>query len=126
MTDTQIQCFLTAAKCENFTKAAQQLFVTQPVLGRHIANLEEEIGFPLFSRDRKAVRLTPYGKLLEEYLLECQRGFTALKQKMLARQRLEKNELILGTVEGQNVLLIQHQLSDDRRRKGLLKLYRFL
>ncbi len=103
MTDTQIQCFLTAAKCENFTKAATQLFVTQPVLGRHIANLEDEIGFPLFLRDRKSVRLTPYGKLLREYFIDCQRSFTEVKQKMAAHRRLENNELILGTVEGQNV-----------------------
>ena len=37
MTDTQLKCFLYAAKFENFTKAAEALYTSQPVLGRNIS-----------------------------------------------------------------------------------------
>ena len=40
----QIECFLTAAKYMNFSKAAAELYITQPVLSRRISKLESEIG----------------------------------------------------------------------------------
>lgn len=42
--------FLTVAREENFTRAAEQLHVTQPTLSRQIADLEAELGVKLFTR----------------------------------------------------------------------------
>ena len=42
--------FLAIAREENFTRAAEQLHVTQPTLSRQIADLEEELGVKLFIR----------------------------------------------------------------------------
>ena len=50
--------FLAIAREENFTKAAQQLHVTQPTLSRQIAQLEEELGVKLFVRSNHNIILT--------------------------------------------------------------------
>ena len=64
MTSQQIQYFLSAAKHLNFTKAAEEFFTSQPTVSRQVAMLEEELGFPLFHRHGKNLRLTPGGLIM--------------------------------------------------------------
>lgn len=62
-----IRYFLAVVRCKNFSKAAQQLFVTQPILTRCIRNLEEELGLPLIVRTTRSFALTEAGQLLTDY-----------------------------------------------------------
>ena len=55
--------FLVLSECLNYSKAANQLFLTQPVLSRHIHDLEESLGVKLFERDTHKVSLTSIGEL---------------------------------------------------------------
>ena len=64
MTSFQVECFLTVARFLNFTEAANHLFVAQSSLSRNVSNLEKELGFELFTRTKKSVRLTPGGAVL--------------------------------------------------------------
>ncbi|MGI6730715.1 MAG: LysR substrate-binding domain-containing protein [Anaerovoracaceae bacterium] len=64
----QVQYFLAVAQHLNFTKAAESLFTTQPTISRQIACLEEDLGFPLFIRDKRNVSLTPAGQILYKEL----------------------------------------------------------
>lgn len=59
---SQLRYFVVTAQEEHFTRAAQILHITQPSLSRAIANLEEELGAPLFDREGKRVRLNPCGR----------------------------------------------------------------
>ena len=63
----QIECFLSAAKHLNFSKAAAFLYISQPVLSRRISKLEEELGFRLFIRCGKGLLLTQEGEILKEF-----------------------------------------------------------
>lgn len=56
--------FLAVAREENFTRAAEQLHVTQPTLSRQIADLEAELGVKLFTRSSHNIVLTEDGMLL--------------------------------------------------------------
>ncbi len=58
---TQVEYFLEAAKCLNFTAAARTLYVSQPALSKQIALLEKELGVPLFHRENRRVELTEAG-----------------------------------------------------------------
>jgi len=58
--------FVMLAECLNYSLAAEQLYITQPVLSRHIKSLEEHIGVQLFNRSTQAVKLTEPGVLLYE------------------------------------------------------------
>lgn len=54
--------FTVAARLLNFHQAAQRLYLAQPTVTQHIRLLEEELGYPLFLREGKRLRLTPAGE----------------------------------------------------------------
>jgi len=63
--DTRLlRYFVSVAEHLNFSAAAKQLHITQPSLGRQIAQLEQEIGVQLFNRNTRSVQLTAAGAAL--------------------------------------------------------------
>lgn len=60
-----LQCFLTLVETENFTRAAQKCFITQPTLSKIIQRLEESLGETLLIRNNQKVELTQAGQLFE-------------------------------------------------------------
>lgn len=56
--------FRAAARHLSFTRAAQELFVTQSAISREIRTLEQQLGQPLFQRVHRALQLTPAGEEL--------------------------------------------------------------
>lgn len=60
----QLRYFVAVGEEQHYGRAAQRLRVAQPALSRQIQNLEEEIGFKLFERLPRGVKLTDAGKLL--------------------------------------------------------------
>ena len=61
MTTQQLQCFLRVAERLNFTKAAEELYLSVPTVTHHIQNLETELGTQLLIRTSRKVQLTPAG-----------------------------------------------------------------
>jgi len=62
MTITQLKYVLAVAEHQNFTKAAEKTFVTQPTLSMQIQKLEEELDILIFDRSKKPIQLTTLGK----------------------------------------------------------------
>lgn len=62
----ELHAFHSAARCESFTRAAQQLKLTQPALSQKIKRLEELLGTRLFIRKYRGVALTDAGQQLHE------------------------------------------------------------
>lgn len=66
MTITQLKYVLAVAEHQNFTKAAEKSFVTQPTLSMQIQKLEEELEIQIFDRSKKPIELTGVGKKIVE------------------------------------------------------------
>lgn len=82
MTSQQIQYFLSAAKHMNFTKTAEEFFTSQPTVSRQVAMLEEELGFPLFYRSGKNLRLTPGGMVMMAEFTQQQTAIQSAIQRV--------------------------------------------
>lgn len=66
MTITQLRYVLAVAEHQNFTKAAEHVFVTQPTLSMQIQKLEEELDILIFDRTKKPIELTQVGRKIVE------------------------------------------------------------
>jgi len=62
MTITQLSYVLAVAEHQNFTKAAEKCFVTQPTLSMQIQKLEDQLDILIFDRSKKPIELTEVGK----------------------------------------------------------------
>src|SRR5215469_15719209 len=83
----QLRVFLAAARYMNFSRAAEELHLTQPAVSTQIKELAEDAGLPLFERIGRRTYLTPAG--IE--MLECAKAIT---------QRLREAEDALGRLRG--------------------------
>ena len=72
-----LSVFEVAARHQSFTHAANELFITQGAVSKQIAQLEDSLGYPLFHRYARSLRLTAQGSLLLGYV---QRGFKVISQ----------------------------------------------
>ena len=64
--------FYTVAKCKSITKAAEELFISQPAVSQAIKSLENQIGGKLFNRVSRGMELTePGGKEMFEKVKEA-------------------------------------------------------
>lgn len=59
------------AETNNFTRAAERLFLAQPSLSKQIKDLEDAIDIRIFTRNRDGVGLTPAGQMVVSYALEA-------------------------------------------------------
>ena len=88
-----LRYFLTVAKEQSFTKAAEQLHITQPTLSRQMAAFEEDLGITLFIRNGKKISLTDEGILLKRRALEI----LNLEERTLEELK-GKEEVVGGTI----------------------------
>ena len=66
----QLQKFMVVAKEEHFSRAAEMLNMTQPSLSQTIKRLEEELGYPLFLRNGKKIRLNESGRIFLQTVMQ--------------------------------------------------------
>lgn len=96
MADRRLQVFYTVAKQLSFTKAAEQLFMTQPAVTFQVKQLEEHFNTRLFERTHGKIALTPVGRLVLEYA----ERILALNEELDARvadvSRAMAGPLLLG------------------------------
>lgn len=95
--------FYTVANTGNISKAAKELYISQPAISKSIQKLEESVGCKLFSRSSRGVVLTDEGKLLYEHVSEAFETLTMgeekLKRSIRARCRTLKNRCQLHALQ---------------------------
>ena len=63
----QLESFIAIAKNKSFSKAARELYLTQPTLSNHMQNLEKELGTFLLNRTNREISLTRAGEIFYDY-----------------------------------------------------------
>ena len=84
MQDFRVKTFLTVCRTLNYTRAAEELALTQPAVSQHITYLEREYGAKLFTYHRKKLELTPAGRVLRDGLA------TMAHDDVLLHERIEE------------------------------------
>lgn len=70
--EARLRAFAALARERSFSRAAASLYVSQPAISKHIASLETELEAQLVERAGRAVRLTPAGQVLADYVLRAE------------------------------------------------------
>ena len=80
----QLEVFVSVVKHESFSKAARELFLTQPTVSSHIQNLEKELDTVLLNRNNKTIKLTPSGEILYKHAIyilnNCKKAIFDIKE----------------------------------------------
>lgn len=94
----QLYYFRKLAELQHYTKAATELYISQPSLSYSITNLEKELGTTLFQKKGRNVVLTNHGKefytCVDEVLTRLDDGVTMLKQKI----NISTTKINIGTI----------------------------
>lgn len=91
MLGTKLQTLLAVVEYKNFTRAAEELNMTQPAVSHHIKQLEQEVNAPLFIRNKSGLKLTPQGEIVVKYA----RRMNALNSKMYSELQNAERHLSL-------------------------------
>lgn len=94
--DFRLQVFHTVAQRLNFTRAAKELFITQPAVTRHIHELEQHFKVKLFERNGTRIRLAPAGKRLLQHTEELFALYRNMEFDMSSLTQGHKGRLFLG------------------------------
>ncbi|WP_419025338.1 LysR family transcriptional regulator [Emergencia sp.] len=95
--------FREVAKCLNYTKAAENLYISQPALTKRIGDIERKLGITLFYRTKHSVSLTPAGRILLEEYPKVTTCFENLMAKAKLANEGKIGTLRIGLQEGQNL-----------------------
>lgn len=97
MTHSQLMLFVKIVETGSFTKAGEQLNMTQPAVSRAISTLESELGVTLMIRERKSgVILTDIGLRLLAIFREILHGYNKVEQEVTAEKGFEVGTVRVG------------------------------
>lgn len=107
-----LKYFLTVAKTQHMTKAAQQLNITQPSLSSAIHRLEAELDVPLFDRVGRNIQLNEYGKIFYQGANAAMQNLNACMDEIEVRKKTQTSFVRLACSRSPiNSQLIDHLLS---------------
>ncbi len=94
----QLQIFEASVRLSSFTRAAEELFVTQPTVSMQIKKLSDALGLPLFEQVGRNVRPTEIGSELYESCRRIFENLANLEMKVSDHKGMKRGRLRLGVV----------------------------
>ncbi|MDR3271268.1 MAG: LysR family transcriptional regulator [Peptococcaceae bacterium] len=93
---SHLKYFMEAADMQHITKAAHNLFITQPSLSKTIKNLEDEIGVKLFDRVGKRIQLNAKGRVVYKYTKKIFENLDSMKTEIEDLREASANTLTIA------------------------------
>lgn len=88
--------FYVVAKNNSFSKAAEELFVTQPSVSYSIKQLEERLDIKLFKRNHKGIKITPEGKEVLKYVKKSYNDISIGERGLKENRKLKSGKISIG------------------------------
>ena len=95
----QLYYFSQIAKCENMTKAANELFIAQSALSIALSNLEKKIGINLFKREKGKLVLNEYGRILLKHTDDILSHYNQALAEIEALKEKDNNCIRIGIID---------------------------
>ncbi|KFF14747.1 transcriptional regulator [Chryseobacterium soli] len=96
MFDYRLKVFHTAAARLSFTKAAEELHISQPAVTKHIKEIENQLNTKLFDRKGTSIQLTQSGKTLYGYAEKIRNLYRDMEFEIGQINQQHKGKLIIG------------------------------
>jgi len=93
---SQYKIFYEVAKAGNISKAAKELYISQPAISKAISKLEDSLGLSLFTRSSRGVQLTSEGEILFEHTREAFDALERGEQELKRIQEFDIGHLRIG------------------------------
>lgn len=94
--EQSLRVFMTVANVENFTRAAQQMHMSQPAVSQYVRQLEEQYGVRLFERTNTYVRLTKAGDIVYHYATQISHLYERMDHLLEDMMHKAKGPLSIG------------------------------
>ncbi len=95
--DFRLQVFKKVAEKLSFTKAAKELYITQPAVSKHIEALERKLNIQLFLRKGNRISLTEAGNILLKYVYKIEKLYNQLDFELSSTKHNYQGKLRIGT-----------------------------
>ena len=115
----QLRYAVKVAKHLNFSKAAAELYLSQPNLSHQIAKLETELGVSLYERKTRFVRLTAAGEIFIAHAEKVLSELDALHQAMQGCGVLSSGDLTIGLLSAGGQRIISHLPAFQKKYPGI-------
>lgn len=99
-----LRYFLSVAKHENFSRAAEELFISQPSVSKAILSLEKELGVSLFTRKGKRIQLNGTGQALQKRLLPVMGVLDNLPHELQVVSGCSRSTILLNVLAASSLL----------------------
>ena len=93
---SQYKIFYEVAKAGNISRAAKELYISQPAISKSISKLEDSLGLSLFTRSSRGVQLTCEGEVLFEHVREAFEALNRGEQELKRIQEFDIGHLRIG------------------------------
>src|SRR5215218_9369606 len=111
-----MECFLAVARLGNVSRAAEEMYLTQPTLTARLKGLEEDLGDQLFVRTSRGMRLTEAGKEFVPYAERCLASLEEGRQRLRELRALRGDGWLVGHRRGLAPTRCRRFWSGSRRR----------
>lgn len=118
--DQQLSVFVTVAEKKNFSRAAEELHMTQPAVSQYIRTLEQTIGTKLLERNNKYVRLNKAGEIVYHHAKEILGLYTKMHDLVDDLTNKTSGSLSIGASYTFGEYVLPHIIADMHKRYPLI------
>lgn len=111
-----LRVFLSVANAQSFSKAAEELHVSQPTISVQIKNLEQELGVKLFQQIGKKIFLTDEGSTLQKYAQKIFNIVGEAEEAIKEYKGLTKGRLAIGASTTPGIYILPQILGQFRKK----------